>query len=136
MIVRDPDLVSVLTLGDGSLSTDGYVVTSYDEGDRSFRRVTALSARVDGEFDVAVALARTTLTVDVLVTGSSWSEIRTRHRALLEAVETPNWVLDVDGVVLWRCEVADSASPTPGLGLNASARRVTLTIPARPMFGI
>lgn len=136
MIVRDAALATVLTLGDSLLSTDGYLVTNYDEGSRAWRRITTSAPRVDGEFDVAAARGRAVLTLEVFIAGESWAEVRTRHRALLDAVEVQGWVLDVDGSVLWRCEVADSTSPTPGLGMNSPGRVVTLTIPAQPTYGI
>jgi hypothetical protein len=135
MIVANPAGTTVLTLGD-SASVGGYLVTAYDEGSRSWRRVTTSSPRVDGEFDVASALGRTTLTLEVFISGTSWADIRTKHRALLAAVEVTGWILNVDGSVLWRCEKADSASPTPGLGMNSDGRLVTLTIPAQPVYGI
>jgi hypothetical protein len=135
VIIADPESVTVLTLGDDE-SVGGYVVTAYDEGTRSWRRITTSSPRVDGEFDVASALGRTTLTLEVFISGTSWADIRTKHRALLAAVEVTGWILDVDGSVLWRCEKADSTSPTPGLGMNSDGRLVTLTIPAQPVYGI
>jgi hypothetical protein len=135
MIVRDPDLVTVLTLGD-TAPVGGYLVTGYDEGTRSWRRITTSSTRVDGEFDVASARGRQTITLEVFISGTSWADIRTKHRALLAAVEVTGWVLDVDGSVQWRCEKADSTSPTPGLGMNSLGRLVTLNIPAQPVYGI
>jgi hypothetical protein len=135
VFIRDPDGVEVLELGDNAL-VDGYAAVGYDEGSRSWRRITTYAARVNGEFDVATALGRSTLTLTVFIAGSDWSTIRTKHRALLAGVEVKDWLLDVDGSVVWRCEVADSTSPTPGLAFNSEGRFVTLTIPAQPTLGI
>lgn len=135
MIVRDADGAAVLTLGDTAI-VGGYLVTGYDEGQRRWRRTTTSSTRVDGEFDVASALGRALLTVEVFIEGDDWATIRTRHRALLDAVEVTRWVLDVDGSVQWLCERADSSSPIPGRALNAEGRFVTLSIPAQPGYGI
>jgi hypothetical protein len=132
--VLDPAGAEVLVLGDNSIE-GGYLVEVYDEGERTYRRVTTDSPFVHGSFEVAAALAGRTLTVVVLVTGPDWATISARTEALLEAVEVPKWRLEVAGKT-WVCEVADSSAPVPPLGTNSSWRRVTLTIPARQGRGI
>lgn len=134
MIIRDPDGVSVLTLGDEQLDA-GYVVDSYDEGERSWRRITTDSPFVHGVFEVTAALDGRSITLGIVVKGADWATITGRVSDLLDAVEVPGWQLEVDGVT-WVCRPADSYAPMPALGVNSDHRRVTLTFPVRQARGI
>lgn len=134
-VIRDSSLSAVLTLGDAAI-VGGYVITDYDEGRRRHKRLTTSAPRVESQFDVASELDRVLLNLEVFIEGDDWSTIRTRHRALLAAVEVADWVLDMGDGVAWRCAKADSTSPIPGRALEAEGRFVTLEIPAHPTYGI
>jgi hypothetical protein len=135
MIVRDPDGVEVLEIGDEEISADGYVAEVYDEGERTWKRITADSPFVHGDFEVISSLAGRTLTLSVVATGSSWATITSRVDALLDAVEVPGWQLEVGGVT-WVCRPADSRAPLTEVGMNGNGRRVTLTFPVQQARGI
>lgn len=134
MIINDPTGTQVLELGDEN-HVSGYVVDVYDEGDRTWRRVTTDSPFVHGVFEVAAALDGRTLTLSVLVTGTDWATITGRVDALLDATEVPGWQLEV-GSTTWICRPADSSAPVPPMGVNSNYRRVTLTFPVRQARGI
>ena len=135
MIVRTPAGVEVMEIGDDEVSADGYVGEVYDEGERTWRRVTAESPFVHGDFEVIASLAGRTMSLSVLAVGTDWATATAKVDALLDAVEVPGWQLEV-GSVTWVCRPADSRAPLTGLGMNATSRRVTLTFPVQQARGI
>jgi hypothetical protein len=134
VIINNPAGTQVLELGDNGL-VSGYVVSVYDEADRTWRRITTDSPFVHDVFPITETLDGRTLTLSVVVTGPDWATISTRVDALLDAVEVPGWQLEVGGVT-WVCRPADSSAPMPARGTNADFRRVTLTFPVRQARGI
>lgn len=137
MKIRDTDMNVVLTLGDNSV-VDGYVaMDGFEEGQRGWRRLTVEAARVDGAYDVARARARQTITLPVYIEGADVADARAKHRALLDAVEVEQWVLDVAGdgtTAVFVCAAADEGAPV-GLFEGGRKRIVTLSIPAQPAYG-
>lgn len=134
MRILDAAGAEVLVIGDNA-PVGGYVVDVYDEGERSWRRITTDSPFVHGDFEVSAALDGRSIIVSVVVTGPDWATITGRVAALLDAVEVPGWQLEVGGKT-WVCRPADSAAPVPPMGMNSGYRRVTLTIPVRQARGI
>lgn len=134
MRILSPAGAEVLVLGDNA-SVGGYAVEVYDEGERTWRRITTDSPFVHGTFPVAEALDGRGLTLSVVVTGPDWATITARVDDLLDAVEVPGWHLEVGGKT-WACRPADSTSPVPPMGMNSSWRRVTLTFPVQQARGI
>lgn len=136
MKIRTPAMVVVLTLGDNAV-TGGYtVMDGYDEGGRQWRRLVSEAVRVDGGYENARALAKQRITLPVYIEGSTVADARAKHRALLDAVEATQWVLDVTGdgaTALWVCDAADSEAPR--FSIDGLKRVVTLSIPAQPAYG-
>ena len=60
MIIRDPDGVLVLTLGDAE-HVGGYLASEYVPGPRAWRRTYVSATRVDDEFQMSKALAKVEL---------------------------------------------------------------------------
>ncbi len=136
MKVLNPDGVTVeVEMGD-ERPVGGYLVTSYDEGSRTWRRQSTASPYVDGEFETAAALAGRVVTVSVFIQAANWAAVSVLHEALLDAVEVSGWWLEVNAGKTWLCRVADSASPMPPAGENSTWREVTLTIPVTQGRGI
>lgn len=134
MIVRDAAMASVLTVGDKGF-TGGLVTLEYGESGGQHRRDVVVSDFVDGEYEVTRALGNTYLTWVVYVTGSTVAEARSRHAALLDAVQADRWFLDVDGdgsSLVWDCRAADEDAPR---FFPDGSRVVTLRIPAMPRRG-
>jgi hypothetical protein len=132
--ILDPDGVEVLVIGDNAV-VDSYVAEVYDEGERTWRRITTDSPFVHGTFPIIETLDGRGLALSVVVTGPDWATITARVDALLDAVEVPGWQLEVGGKT-WACRPADSTSPVPPMGTNSSWRRVSLTFPVRQARGI
>ena len=134
MIVADSTGATVLTLGDHDL-VGGYLVTLFEQGDRTFDEQTASSPFVHGEFAVSRRLVGATLTLSVLIEGTDWDDVCAKREALLDAVEAPRWLLRPSPSVTWACRTASSSSPLPPNGADCDYREVTLTIPAAPSRG-
>lgn len=131
MIFRDAMGAEVLVAGDFG-PVDGYTVTEFDDAERSFRKITVTAPRVDGAFDVAVALDRVNLRADVLVEGATKAEMRSKVEALLACVEQKVWLLD-EGDRQWICTFSDSSQRRVGTEYGGDfARVVSLVIPAMP----
>lgn len=136
MKIRNAAMTVLLTIGD-TVPVSGYLAAEgYDEGGRSSRRLTAQAPRVDGEFEIARALSKQRITLPVYIEGATVADARAKHRALLAAVESDGWVLDVTGdgaTAVWFCDAADSDAPVFYEG--GLKRVVTLSIPAQPAYG-
>lgn len=133
--IRDPSGVLVFTLGDASVSADGFVITDFDQGDRSWRRITATSPVVDGEYEVQAARSGQTITLGLYLSATDWAAVSALRVALLSAVEVDGWRLIVSGMT-FICRVADSTSPMPPKGPAEDWRQVILTIPVTQQIGV
>lgn len=134
MIARSAAGVAQVTAPQDAL-TGGYSTTDYQESGSAFSRSTVEADNVDGEYEVERHATNRRLTWQVLVTGSTPAVARARHTALLDAVQSGTWLLDVfgDGTSLvWTCDAADEEPPR--IFIDGS-RLVTLSIPAKPRRG-
>lgn len=134
MILCAPDGTPLLTLGDEA-PVDGFLVTGYSEGARTFKRLTTESPFVDGDFELQSSLAGRINTLSIYIEGADWDEATAKHAEVLAIVEVPGWQLAIGGVV-WTCRPADSESPMPPKGNASDFREVTLTFPVKQRTGI
>lgn len=134
MIARNAAGVTQVTAPNNAV-TGGYSTTDYQESGSAFRRSLVEADNVDGEYEVSRSATNRRLTWQVLVTGSSVAEARSRHTALLDAVQSGTWLLDVFGdatTLVWTCDAADEEPPRI---FPDGSRLVTLSIPAKPHRG-
>lgn len=142
------DLDLTVTITDGTLSdlaltpANGYrnLRGGLGPGGRLWRRQTAESPFVHGRILVGQSLDTEIATLHVLVEASTSAELTTRMTALLERMEQPSYVLqvDIDGVTYrWQCECADSAIGDGGLfkalDLMRYQQALRFTVPRQPV---
>lgn len=130
MIVRDALGAQVLVLGD-DVPVDGYLASAFDERERRFRRITVTAPRVDDAFDVAVALDRALLELQVFIEAEDPVTLRAKSDALRAAVEVRLWFLEAGGVT-WRCTFTDSSKRKLPETDTWAGEVMTLIIPASP----
>lgn len=117
------------------LNAGGYSGIVLPDQERVWRRVTTTSPWVDGDDVGHETLAAQTLSLKVRVRGATWAQVETRRRALVDALETPRFLLAIgaDGVVeTWRATRADTVSPRPPDAVVNRMRVVTASVPVQP----
>src|SRR5690606_16648555 len=129
-------------------AANGYRVRILGPGERSWRLAEVEGAYQHGSNILGARLARTTLPLQVAITGSSLSQVQSRESALVSAVSQVVYTVTVnlDGAIYeWRCHPADitpvSAGERGGQGawdegqlrLAAPRKVYRLTIPRQPV---
>lgn len=131
--VRILTLASVLVLD--LTEATGYELVEVSVPERTWRRLTTHSPYVDGEFLVAAVLEGGVHSLIVRVKGASASQIASRRKTLVDALEAWSFLLEVtigNSRALWRATRADSSFPLDKIEAMAGQCTLTARIPVQP----